>query len=149
MAARSADPTKFKAEFVERARTMATAGATDVEISRVLHVSVSTLREWRALHPEFAEALQHGKDIADDMVEAALFRRAIGYSHDAVKILQNAGEAVVVPYVEHVAPDTNAAKFWLMNRRPDRWRDKVEMEHSGKVTLEELILSAHKLPVVP
>ena len=81
------------------------------------------------------------------MVEAALFRRATGYSHDSVKILQNAGEAVVVPYVEHVAPDTNAAKFWLLNRRPDRWRDKQEVEHSGSLTLGELVEAARKLPV--
>ena len=140
-------PSKFKPEMAERARTMATAGAVDWEIAVALGISLTSLYTWKAQHPDFDKALQRGKDVADDVVEAALFRRATGYSHDAVKILQNAGEAVVVPYVEHVAPDTNAAKFWLLNRRPTKWRDRQEVEHSGSLTLGDLVEAARKLPV--
>jgi hypothetical protein len=32
--------------------------------------------------------------------------------------------------------DTTAAIFWLKNRQPDRWRDRREFEHGGKVDLE-------------
>ena len=35
---------------------------------------------------------------------------------------------VVVRYVKRYAPDVNAAKFWLMNRRGDRWREKQQIE---------------------
>lgn len=30
-----------------------------------------------------------------------------------------------------VAPDTTAQIFWLKNRKPNDWRDKQEMQHSG------------------
>ena len=33
---------------------------------------------------------------------------------------------------KQVAPDTGAAAFWLKNRKPDVWRDKQEVEHTGK-----------------
>lgn len=33
-----------------------------------------------------------------------------------------------------VKPDTTAQIFWLKNRRPDKWRDKQDIEHSGGVT---------------
>ena len=52
-----------------------------------------------------------------------------------------------VPYVEHVPPDIAAATFWLKNRRPKRWREKVDMEHSGTLTLAEMVVAARKLPV--
>lgn len=39
----------------------------------------------------------------------------------------NDGELVVTKeVVKHMPPDTVAAIFWLKNRRPDKWRDRVE-----------------------
>lgn len=32
-----------------------------------------------------------------------------------------------------VAPDTTAQIFWLKNRKPNTWRDKQELEHSGAI----------------
>lgn len=49
--------------------------------------------------------------------------------------------------VKEIAPDTTAQIFWLKNRKPEKWRDKQEIEHSGTMhnqvnlsglTLEEL-----------
>ena len=132
---------------------MAEAGALDAEIAGLLRISLRTLYYWKAEHSEFAAALQRGKDIADDMVEAALFRRATGYTFDSVKIVTVSlgaslgSEVREVPVVEHVPPDTPAATFWLKNRRPTKWRDRQEVEHSGTLTLGELVEAARKLPV--
>lgn len=35
--------------------------------------------------------------------------------------------------VKEVIPDTTAQIFWLKNRRPDKWRDKQDVEHSGQI----------------
>lgn len=35
--------------------------------------------------------------------------------------------------VKEVVPDTTAQIFWLKNRRPDKWRDKQDMELFGEV----------------
>jgi hypothetical protein len=56
----------------------------------------------------------------------------VGYSYDAVKIFLPAGASkpTIVPYVEHVPPDTTAAIFWLKNRQPAHWRDAWQIEAS-------------------
>lgn len=125
-------PSKFKPEFVEQARKLAQLGATDREIGEFFDVDERTINRWKADHPAFCQSLKVGKEVADDRVEQALYRRALGYSHDATKIAVNAqGEVTQVPFVEHCPPDTTACIFWLKNRRRDEWRDKVEAEHSG------------------
>ena len=32
-----------------------------------------------------------------------------------------------MPYVKEYAPDTNALKFWLLNRQRDRWKERQEV----------------------
>lgn len=34
---------------------------------------------------------------------------------------------------KHVTPDTTAQIFWLKNRKPQQWRDKQQIEHSGNM----------------
>ncbi len=123
-------PTKYEPAFCEKAHKLAAEGATDIEIADALGVHVATYYRWKAEHPEFCESTRLGKEAADDRVEASLYHRAVGYSHDAVKIFMPAGaeEPVVAPYREHYAPDTTAASLWLRNRRPDKWRDRRELE---------------------
>lgn len=126
-------PSKFKPEFVEQAKKLAALGATDRDAADFFGVTESTLYLWKHTQPEFSEALKVGKETADARVEQSLYRRALGYSHDAVKIAVNAqGEITQVPFVERYPPDTTAAIFWLKNRKPDEWRDVNRHEHSGK-----------------
>ena len=125
-------PSKFKPEFVEQARKLAALGATDREAAEFFDVNEATLHRWKHEHPEFCESLKVGKAKADERVEQSLYRRALGYSHDAVKIAVNAaGEITQVPFVERYPPDTTAAIFWLKNRKPEEWRDVTRQEHSG------------------
>ncbi|MGE7024557.1 transposase [Solibacillus cecembensis] len=35
---------------------------------------------------------------------------------------------------KEVVPDVTAQIFWLKNRKPNDWRDKQQVEHSGEVT---------------
>lgn len=130
--ARTGRPTKFKPEFVEQARKLASLGATDREAAEFFDVNEATIHRWKHEHQDFCEALKVGKETADARVEQSLYRRALGYSHDAVKIAVNAaGEVTEVPFTEHYAPDTTAAIFWLKNRKPHEWRDVKAQEISG------------------
>jgi hypothetical protein len=124
-------PPKYRVQMCETAANMAAQGATDFEIAQALDVAAGTLYRWQHEHPEFREALKLGKEAADDRVERTLYHRAIGYSHTAVKVMQDKGYPVVVEYVEHVAPDVGALTLWLTNRRGDQWRAKQALEHSG------------------
>lgn len=125
-------PSSFKPEYVEQARKLAQLGATDREAADFFEVAESTLYLWKHTHPEFSEALKVGKDAADARVEQSLYRRALGYTHDAQKIhVASDGGITQVPYTEHYPPDTTAAIFWLKNRKRDEWRDIKAVEASG------------------
>ncbi|MEN2749338.1 helix-turn-helix domain-containing protein [Sphingomonas sp. T9W2] len=122
-------PTKYRPEFVEQARKLAALGATDREAADFFEVDEATIHRWKHTHPDFCESLKVGKETADARVEQSLYRRALGYSHDAVKMHSVEGTVVTTPYVEHYPPDTTAAIFWLKNRKPTEWRDKTVVEH--------------------
>lgn len=137
-------PSDYKPTYVAQAAKLAELGATDREVADFFGVSEATLYRWQHTHRDFCEALKVGKEIADDRVEKSLYRRAIGYSHDAVKIMQFQGEEVVVPYVEHAPPDVTACIFWLKNRRKGAWRDKVEVEHGLDDNLADALKAARE-----
>jgi hypothetical protein len=123
-----ARPTIFKPEYVEQVRALSRHGMTDAEMADFLKVGLRTFHRWKLDHPDFAEALKVGKEVADERVKESLYRRACGYTHPAQKIMQYEGKPVVVDYVEHYPPDTVAGIFWLKNRCPEDWRDKRDVE---------------------
>jgi hypothetical protein len=129
-------PTSFKPEFVEQAQKLAALGATDREAAEFFNVVESTLYLWKHTQPEFSEALKVGKDAADERVVQSLYRKAVGYSFDAVKMHANDGVVTITPYVEHVPPSDTAAIFWLKNRRGDEWRDKSEVNNTHELSEE-------------
>jgi transcriptional regulator with XRE-family HTH domain len=121
-------PTLYLDEYCDLARRLGLVGLTDEEIATVLNVSVRTLYRWKNDHPEFCQALLNGKLMADAEVAQGLFDRARGFSVKAEKVFNNQGEIVRAEYDEYYPPDVGAAKLWLCNRQPDKWRDKVEYE---------------------
>ena len=85
-----------------------------------------TFHRHKRKYPEFAEALALGKGIADSEVAASLYQRACGYT---------------TPDGHHVPADVTACIYWLKNRQPRRWRDRIEFheEHSfSKADRKEL-----------
>lgn len=124
-------PSGYQDEFARQANKLCALGATDDDLADFFAVSVRTILRWKVEHAEFCRALKDGKEGADDRVERSLYQRAVGYTHDAVKIMQHQGVVVRAEYREHYPPDTTAAIFWLKNRRPEQWREKVAHEHSG------------------
>lgn len=133
-------PTKYRSEFAEQVYKLALLGATDAEMADILGVTEATFHAWKKTYPEFFESITRGKAVADANVAERLYQRAMGYEHDEDKIFQYEGEPVIVPTRKHYPPDTQAASLWLRNRQPGRWRDKQEIEHSGKVEHVEILV---------
>lgn len=129
-------PSEYRKQYAKQARQLCELGATDFDLARFFDVTTVTIWRWQIEHREFCNALKAGKDACDDRVERSLYHRAVGYSHEAVKIGFHEGCATEHPYIEHAAPDVGAAKLWLSNRRGDRWRDKQEVDHGGKIVIE-------------
>jgi transposase len=130
-------PSKFREEFIEQAFKLCLLGAIDTDLANFFEVDIATLYRWKNQFPRFCEALKKGKQVADAEVASRLFHRALGYSHAEDKIFQYEGEPVVVPTTKHYPPDTTAAIFWLKNRQPQRWRDKVQL--TGHLTTDVTI----------
>jgi hypothetical protein len=126
-----ARPSKYKPEFVAQAEKLCKLGATDLEIADFFEIDVRTLHRWKAEHDEFCHALKVGKAQADERVERSLFSRANGYEHDEVDIRVVGGEIIQTPIRKFYPPDTTACIFWLKNRKPAEWRDKVDQTVSG------------------
>lgn len=127
-------PTLYREEYADQAYRLALLGMTDEEMAKFFQVDDSTLYRWDEVHPEFREARARGKEPADALVAERLYKRALGYSHDAVKIFmpQGAPEPVYAPYTEHYPPDTQAARWWLQNRQGKKWQDKSAIQQLGK-----------------
>lgn len=139
-------PSKYKPEFAHQAKVLCELGATDAQLADHFQVTIQTIHNWTAQHKEFFDSRKAMKDHADSCVERSLYQKACGYSYDAVKIFSVNGEPLVVPYREHVPPDTTAGIFWLKNRKPQEWRDRREMEIGkpgdfASLSHEELVAS--------
>jgi ATP-dependent Zn protease len=108
-------------------------GLIDKEIMTLLGISHESFYKYKNEYTEFSDALKEGKTVADDMVEQALYKSAIGFDY-MEETVSNKGDVVEVR--KYSKPNTTAQIFWLKNRRVDKWRDKQDVEHSGAVDVE-------------
>jgi hypothetical protein len=121
-------PSKFKHLDLSKVKKVASKGWTNEEMADFFEVALSTWHKWRVDFVEFSDALKEWKAEADSRVERSLYERALGYSHPEEKIFNNNGEALRVSTTKHYAPDPTSMIFWLKNRQPEQWRDKVDVE---------------------
>lgn len=60
-------------------------------------------------------------------------------THEEIKLVElqvsKYKSVLVEEKIKDVAPDTTAQIFWLKNRKPDKWRDKQNIEHSGSMDI--------------
>ena len=114
-------------------------GLTDEQIAYNIGISRKTLAEWKKKYSDISDTVKKGKEIVDIQVENALLKKALGMKETVKKAIKvrevkyNDGKRVSekehIEYVDEevfVPPDTTAQIFWLKNRKPDKWRDKVE-----------------------
>ena len=95
-------------------------GLTDEQIAHNLGIRRTTLYDWKNKYPDINDALKKGKEIVDYEVENALLKRA-------------------------KQGDVTAQIFWLKNRRPEKWRDKVQFtDETSLKKLDSLIESIDK-----
>lgn len=103
---RGSESSSYRAEYAEQAKKLCLLGATDDVIAVFFGVTDRTLRNWKKKHQAFAEACKTGKLKADTEVVSALYEKAKG-------------------------GDVTACIYWLKNRQPEQWRDRVNHEHTG------------------
>lgn len=96
-------PTKYRAEYAERAYGACLLGATNEHLAKIFCVTCSTIDKWIADIEEFSGAVKAGREEADNEVVKSLYNTAL-------------------------AGNTTAQIFWLKNRRPKQWREKHDVD---------------------
>jgi hypothetical protein len=138
-------PTKFQDAFTDRVFDFALVGMTDDEIAGALKVDRATLYRWKNSHAEFCDAIKRGRDRYDtEVVEKALQQRAAGYEYTE-EVMTRDGPSVITKRFH--GSDT-AAIFWLKNRQPERWRDRVEHEMRAAVAVADARTDAEKARLI-
>ncbi len=116
-------------------------GLTDEQIAHNMGIAYSTLKNWKDKHVAILAALKKGKEVVDRQVENALLKRALGYEYEEVKEKYEFGDLTERTVTKkRVVPDTTAQIFWLKNRKPEKWRDKQEVEDNTALgKLDEIL----------
>lgn len=108
-------PSKYDPAFCERVIELGKEGKTLAEMAADLEIDRDTMKVWRADNPEFSAAVKTGIDLAQAWWEnngrIATFGGFDGFN--------------ATSYI-----------FQMKNRFKDDWRDKVENEVSGNITVE-------------
>ena len=110
-------------------------GVSNDKIASNLGMCRSAFYNMMSKHEDVRKAVSLGKEVADIMVEDALFKRACGYTAVEKTTTYNdeglkVGEIVKT---KDIPPEVSAQIFWLKNRAATRWRDKVVEEEDTSV----------------
>jgi len=120
-----------------RATELVEQGLIDDELAEAFGIDRSTLYRWQEKYRDFCDAIKRAKEKPNREMEAAQFKRAIGYTYDAREVTASGekntdGSSKVTKIVQktvHVPGDVTGQIFWLKNRMPDKWRDVYRMQH--------------------
>lgn len=130
--AKAGRKTKKNETMVAKIFELAKKGKTTKQIADIVGLTSQTIEDWCRKDFEFSCTLKELKAEADEMVEASLFKRATGYSHEEEKVFVYEGEIITHKTIKHYPPDSTAIIFWLKNRNPKEWRDKIDHGLEGK-----------------
>lgn len=114
-------------ELLPKVEKLASEGLNNAEIARALSIGNRTFYEWRDKYPQFWHSILKYRGLADIMVENALYKGAVGYNYVEQAVTMR---GKVVDVVKHQRGNTAAQIFYLKNRMPERYKDKVETQIS-------------------
>lgn len=102
--------------------------------AQIVGVDRSTVYRHRDANPEFAAAWDDAIETSTDLIEREVFRRAVeGVTEPVV----SAGKHVV----DVQRYSDRLAEFLLRARRPEIYRERAELHHSGSIGLSVVALA--------
>lgn len=131
-----ARPSKYKAEIHDDlVYKLMRDNKTHDQAADFLGISIRTLYDWCAAHPTFSQSLKKGMDARLEQVEMNLYQRAMGMELKEVKKTvvrgrdgKEIGKAEVTETTKQLAPDVGACCFILKTQRPDKYKERQELE---------------------
>lgn len=126
-------------------------GRTISQVASELGIATNTLVVWARKYPELKKAIKEGRKPVNERVISALYKSAVGYvvketiygprplTEAEQKRRAKMKSPPPVPQIpigekkQFIRPNTTAQMFWLTNRLPDEWKDKHDMDISGRL----------------
>lgn len=142
MARRKGPKTSYKEWLSEEKLNQITSwkgeGISHAELADYIGINRTTLYAWINRCPEIAQAVEEGQKRTVNYIENALMKKVNGYTlRDTKRFKTTDKDGNVVERVEvterEVGPDTTAIIYALKTKDPDKWNEKIRMEHSGRV----------------
>jgi hypothetical protein len=100
--------------------------------SRAANISRNTAYEWREADAAFKSLWDEAVDVSTDMLEAEARRRAVqGWDEPVFHQGRKVGK--IRKYSDRML------EILLKGHRPEKFRERVDMKHSGRLTLEQLV----------
>ncbi|MBR8535420.1 helix-turn-helix domain-containing protein [Carboxylicivirga sediminis] len=134
-----AKPKYDSATFPKLAEGYARDGLNDEQIAEKLGISRAAYYRYQKQHVDFLDAIKRGKAPVDADVENALLKRALGFEYEEVSTEYEKDPKTGKPTpvktkktIKRVPPDVGAIAFWLKNRKPEQWREKIDHTSGGK-----------------
>ena len=86
-------------------------GLSNEQMAHNMGINEKTFYEWIKRFPQISKAVKKGKEVIDYAVENALLKKAI-------------------------SGDVTAMIFWLKNRKPKQWNEKIEQVIKGELGIK-------------
>lgn len=116
-------PTLYNEYVIVKVEELAKNGLNNKQICKALGIGEKTFYEWLEKYPQLAHALKKYRGLADIEVENALYRNAVGYTYKE-QVVSNRG--AILNINKYHTGNATAQIFYLKNRMPERYKDKVE-----------------------
>lgn len=135
MAGEVGRPTDYRVEYNEQAYKLSLLGHTDKEMATFFEVCEATINNWKSSYPEFLASIKRGKEETDMEIAESLRHQALGYFYEEEnEMMGENGKPVKFKNKRWSGRDFRATRFWLMNRHPDKWREKTEVKQDVKLS---------------
>ena len=140
---------KYDKKIVERiCHLITTDSYTIAEICRQVGISKETFYAWKENKPDFLDSIKKAESAFEELVAAeakkSLMKKIRGYTEQEKKTVTvdtgkcDENNEPIFKVKEHTVtdkhfqPDTAAIIFALTNRDPERWKNRVNSEVTGK-----------------
>lgn len=131
------------ADWVRLNGLMDYGGATLKDFCKTMGIDYETYYHWME-KSEFSEAIKNAKAdfkaSQEERLVESLMNSALGYEAEEVKSEYSNDLITGKPKLKkqtrtkkHIQPNTGAAIFLLTNIAPEKWKNKLNTEHSGSV----------------
>lgn len=124
--------------------SLAEQGFTQTQIAERIGVARQSLYNLQQRDAKFLDAFKKAKKRATEIVERSLFESATGWTCEETIVKVIDGNIHKIKVTKQYPPSVDAQKFYLKNRDPDRWKDRLEQDivSDGKSVAEVLLLAA-------